>query len=99
MTKSILPSEFGGGDVEDFAVFGDGAAGDVAHAGGGQFGADLIVVEGVGLVFVVDDFFEFGLDGVVAALLAVVIFQAAAEKAAQRQDSLRALNILARDGP
>ena len=32
---SVFAAELGGGDVEDFAVFGDGTAGDGAHAGGG----------------------------------------------------------------
>src|SRR5262245_43227430 len=66
---SELFSEARGLDVELVAVLGDGAAGDVDAALFELFDEGL-VAEGLGLVFLVDDFFEGDFDGVPGDVLA-----------------------------
>src|SRR5207249_1060661 len=87
-TRLELFSLPGGGDVEDLAVLGDGAPGQV-DALLFELVDDLIVVEGIVLVFVVDDELELFLDRVPAHLFALGAGGASGEEAAQGEDAAR----------
>ena len=78
---SVLFSEPGGRDVQDFSVFGDCSSGDVADFRFGEFVSDFIVVERLGFVLFVDDLLELGLDGIPGVLSAVGGFHSAVEQA------------------
>ena len=68
------------GDVQEFAVLGNGASGEVFDTGFGQFPAYLVVAEGFGFVFGIDDLPELGPDSFPASPLAVGVFHSAAKE-------------------
>ena len=61
---SVLFSEPGGWNVQDFSVLGDCSPGDCAYSRFDEFVSDFVVVERPGFVLIVDDLLESGLDGI-----------------------------------
>ena len=92
--KSELAAEAGFGDVELGAVFGDGAAGDFV-AFGGEGVDEVVVGEGVVLVFAVDQFAEDFLDFAGGDFFAVAVFQAFGEEVFEREHAEVRLDPLA----
>ena len=88
--RSVASAETGGGDVQQLAVLGHRAPGQVGDAGFSQFLLDLIVVERLGLVLFVDDLLELDADGFPTVGLPAVVFGAPAEELAALSDAASA---------
>ena len=69
----------GRGYVHQATILGDGTAGE-GNAVAGQLFDEFIVIVRFAAVFVVDDFLQFGLDGVPTDALALVGFSAATKE-------------------
>ena len=91
---SELATQAGFGDVELGAVFGDGAAGDFV-AFGGEGVDEVVVGEGVVLVFVVHEVAKDLLDLAGGDFFAFAVFEAFGEEVLEREDAEVGLDPLA----
>ena len=93
----VLAAHGGGGDVHAFAVFGDGAAGDV-YALLFEFVGDFLVAEGFGFVFFFDDGLEEGLYASGGLGFAVVVHESGGKEVFECEETLGGLHVFSAGG-